>query len=78
VERTSGRRGEDITNADQISLLNSSIEIALKRQSDKSNNEKKYIATEVCTHCKNLIVNVMAVFLMSVQLWTYVVLKTDF
>lgn len=34
VERTSGRRGEDITNADQISLLNSSIEIALKRQSD--------------------------------------------
>ena len=34
VERTSGRRGEEITNADQISLLNSSIEIALKRQSD--------------------------------------------
>jgi hypothetical protein len=27
VERTSGRRGEEITNADQISLLNSSIEI---------------------------------------------------
>jgi hypothetical protein len=34
MERTSGRRGEEITNADQISLLNSSIEIAVKRQSD--------------------------------------------
>ena len=34
MERTSGRRGEKITNADQISLLNSSIEIAVKRQSD--------------------------------------------
>ena len=34
MERTSGRRGEEITKADQISLLNSSIEIAVKRQSD--------------------------------------------
>jgi hypothetical protein len=34
MERTSGRRGEEITKADQISLLNSSIEIAVKKQSD--------------------------------------------
>ena len=44
VERTSGRRGEDITNADQISLLNSSIEIALKRQSD---NVMQYLDSRI-------------------------------
>jgi hypothetical protein len=42
MERTSGRRGEKITNADQISLLNSSIEIAVKRQSDNFDSGSKF------------------------------------
>ena len=46
MERTSGRRGEKITNADQISLLNSSIEIAVKRQSD---NCMQYLDSRIPT-----------------------------
>ena len=34
VESGSSKRGDEISNADQISLLNSSIETALKKQSD--------------------------------------------